>query len=206
MGRIPQPLAWSKAFFGNVRELNPASHGDPRSLRPSKDQAIRLMRDRISRTFWWVVDSVPTYGSSPENCVCQLGTKIQKFDSLDSSRVSLQQSLYRNKVGLVPVQGLMVVPYSHRACTGTEPQTPRREPRVCIFVGLVPVQEPVYRYKEADFVQFELQGCFCFCSLSFSTPRPLGLLLSSDHREGKVGHPSSPSPLDLIPFSWILED
>nr|CAD1837168.1 unnamed protein product [Ananas comosus var. bracteatus] len=57
------------------------------------------------------------------------------------------------------------------------------EPRVVIFVGLVPVQGPVYRYKEADCVQFELQGCFCICGLLFEPPRPLGLLLSLAQQE-----------------------
>nr|CAD1824875.1 unnamed protein product [Ananas comosus var. bracteatus] len=42
------------------------------------------------------------------------------------------------------------------ACTGTEPQSPATRASGLDFVDLVPVQEPVYLYKGADFVQFEL--------------------------------------------------
>nr|CAD1831559.1 unnamed protein product [Ananas comosus var. bracteatus] len=61
------------------------------------------------------------------------------------------------------------------ACTGTEPQSPATRASGLDFVDLVPVQEPVYRYKGADFVQFELQGAFCDCGLLISIPHAQGV-------------------------------
>nr|CAD1830222.1 unnamed protein product [Ananas comosus var. bracteatus] len=73
----------------------------------------------VAETFWWVVDSVPTYGSSPENCGLKPCTKAQNDWTLVSSRVACSRActgtrlvLYRYKVdgctgtaiGLVPVQ------------------------------------------------------------------------------------------------------
>nr|CAD1831639.1 unnamed protein product [Ananas comosus var. bracteatus] len=75
----------------------------------------------------------------------------------------------------------------------TEPENPQPEPWVEIFVGLVPVQGLVYRYKEADFVQFELQGCFGNCGLLISTPTPLRPPLSSPAARGEKHE------------DWILE-
>nr|CAD1821702.1 unnamed protein product [Ananas comosus var. bracteatus] len=46
------------------------------------------------------------------------------------------------------------------ACTGTEPQSPATRASGLDFVDLVPVQGPVYRYKAADFAQFETAGVF----------------------------------------------
>nr|CAD1840376.1 unnamed protein product [Ananas comosus var. bracteatus] len=46
------------------------------------------------------------------------------------------------------------------ACTGTEPLSPATRASGLDFVDLVPVQGPVYRYKAADFVQFETAGAF----------------------------------------------
>nr|CAD1829442.1 unnamed protein product [Ananas comosus var. bracteatus] len=103
--------------------------------------------------------------------------------------------------GLVPVQGwactgteprtrkpeprfaFSQVLYRHRACTGTVPQDRAPEPRFWIFVALVPVQDPVYRYKAADFAQFGLQGCFCVCISSIYPPRPLAVSLSLKQQE-----------------------
>nr|CAD1817792.1 unnamed protein product [Ananas comosus var. bracteatus] len=79
---------------------------------------------------------------------------------------------------------------SHRACTGTDPQTPQPEPRVCIFVGLVPVQGPVYRYKGAVFVQFELQGAFRDCGPFITAPTPLRafFVLEPEEEKSVIAH------------------
>nr|CAD1840514.1 unnamed protein product [Ananas comosus var. bracteatus] len=105
--------------------------------------------------------------------------------------------------GLVPVQGCACtgteprtrkpeprfafsqVLYRHRACTGTVPQDRAPEPRFWIFVALVPVQDPVYRYKAADFAQFGLQGCFCVCISSIYSPTPLSCFFELETAEDK---------------------
>nr|CAD1818650.1 unnamed protein product [Ananas comosus var. bracteatus] len=69
--------------------------------------------------FWKVVDSVPTYGSHPENCGLELVPKSLKIEFLVSSRVALR--------------GL---------CTGT----PCLLYRYAMLA--VPVREPVYRYTD----------------------------------------------------------
>nr|CAD1834681.1 unnamed protein product [Ananas comosus var. bracteatus] len=108
--------------------------------------------------------------------------------------------------GLVPVQGCACtgteprtrkpeprfafsqVLYRHRACTGTVPQDRAPEPRIWIFAALVPVQDPVYRYKEADFVQFVLQGLICDCGTLITAPTPhrASFVLEPEEEQGSL--------------------
>ena len=84
------------------------------------------------------------------------------------------------------------------------PQDSVPEPRFCIFVALVPVQDPVYRYKEADFAQFELQGCFCVCGSLISAPTSLGPFFElSTAGKGRAPLPFNPFGFDPI-LAWIL--
>nr|CAD1842442.1 unnamed protein product [Ananas comosus var. bracteatus] len=103
--------------------------------------------------FWRVVDSVPTPGTHPEGPAA--GLVPEQDWPCTGTRVD---GCTGTAIGLVPVQ-------SRRP----------RDPSLgfCNFVGLVPVQEPVYRYKETDFVQFELQGVFRDCGLFITAPTPL---------------------------------
>nr|CAD1829995.1 unnamed protein product [Ananas comosus var. bracteatus] len=122
---------------------------------------VRKLRNReipYVKTFWKVVDSVPTYGSHPENCGFKLVPKAQKDWTLVSSRVACSRActgtrlvLYRYKVdgctdtpiGLVPVQSrrprnpslgfaFSWALYRYKGpCTGTRarvPSSPERAP------------------------------------------------------------------------------
>nr|CAD1823406.1 unnamed protein product [Ananas comosus var. bracteatus] len=98
---------------------------------------------------------------------------------------SPQRAVYRYKLDGCTGTGLMVVPVQPLACTGTGPVTLRPEPRVVNFAGLVPVQGPVYRYKAADFVQFELQGAFRDCGPFITAPTPLRAFFVLEPEEEK---------------------
>nr|CAD1823277.1 unnamed protein product [Ananas comosus var. bracteatus] len=139
----------------------------------------------LFQTFWKVVDSVPTYGSHPENCGFKLVPKAQKDWTLVSSRVACSRACTGTRLVLYGTR-LMVVSVQPSDCTGTEPQTPQPEPRVCIFVGLVPVQGPVYWYKGAVFVQFELQGAFRDCGPFITAPTPLRAFFVLEPEEEKA--------------------
>nr|CAD1839649.1 unnamed protein product [Ananas comosus var. bracteatus] len=106
------------------------------------------MEVELFHIFWRVVDSVPTYGSHPEN------------RGLKSSALSLYRNrvLYRYNIGSVPVP-------SEFSC---EP-----EARVCCLADFVPVHFPVYRYtvQSADCLFWE--GVFAIVASLQISPRPL---------------------------------
>nr|CAD1840458.1 unnamed protein product [Ananas comosus var. bracteatus] len=125
-------------------------------------------------------------------CVAYLATVVEVYRETPTLRDVSVPTLGLHSARGVTGDRSMAVPvhilyrYTLDGCTGTLVTNFKPEPRVCIFVGFVPVHFPVYRYTLAESEQFELQGVFRYCSLLFNTPRPLGLLLSSDHREGKI--------------------
>nr|CAD1823190.1 unnamed protein product [Ananas comosus var. bracteatus] len=74
------------------RTLHPPAAAPVAPAPPSPESAAPPAEAaRLLGTFWWVVDSVPTYGSSPENCGLKRCTKIQKVEFLVSSRVAFSR-------------------------------------------------------------------------------------------------------------------
>nr|CAD1830171.1 unnamed protein product [Ananas comosus var. bracteatus] len=135
-------------------------------IQASSDFKLRGLRwSSLSATVFTeagqVVDNIPTYGSHPENCGFKLVPKAQKDWTLVSSRVACSRACTGTR--------LVLYRYKVDGCTGTA-------------IGLVPVQSrrprnpslgfafswALYRYKGADFVQFELQGAFRDWSLPTS--------------------------------------
>nr|CAD1817923.1 unnamed protein product [Ananas comosus var. bracteatus] len=80
------------------------------------DVRVFELCSKFFQIFWRVVDSVPTYGSHPENRDLKLSTKISKVKILGCSRVGLCRAeygtaltwyrnwrCYRYSIGLVPI-------------------------------------------------------------------------------------------------------
>nr|CAD1844137.1 unnamed protein product [Ananas comosus var. bracteatus] len=81
-------------FEPNRKEQLSKLHEENESLRRSLETKI----------FWWVVDSVQTYGSYPENCGILSSTKVAKVEDLGCSRFANFWVVYRYVVMAVPVQ------------------------------------------------------------------------------------------------------
>nr|CAD1818587.1 unnamed protein product [Ananas comosus var. bracteatus] len=130
---------------------------------------------------------VPSLGV--KGCPCWGHVLVGDLSSADR----MDPYLLKATLGLLSAHGVtgdrsMVVPlhilyrYTFDGCTGTLVAKFKPEPRVCIFVGFVPVHFPVYRYTLADCEQFELQGVLAIVASLYQHPRPLELSLSWEHR------------------------
>nr|CAD1832962.1 unnamed protein product [Ananas comosus var. bracteatus] len=111
--------------------------------------------------------------------------------------------------GAVPVQGWWLYRYRADGCTGTRLVLYRYKgsfpanPKLGFgsFVGLVPVQGPVYRYKVADCEQFELQGAFCGRSPQVGTPE---IAIATPARSCRIGRQNESPWGRLIPRVGML--
>nr|CAD1839680.1 unnamed protein product [Ananas comosus var. bracteatus] len=185
---------WQKARMQRLEDLLLQQAAAREAQVPTPPAPVEVVAPRgsypaldTSRTapaiFWRVVDSVPTYGSYPENCGIYSSAKVAEVEDLGCSRVAsaglcigTTLNLYRNKwlyrysIESVPV---------HLAVF-CEP-----EPRVCVYRVL-------YRYTfPCTGTQCSPQttcsgGCFCNCCLSIKHPTPSSLSLRPEEEKSSL--------------------
>nr|CAD1831519.1 unnamed protein product [Ananas comosus var. bracteatus] len=133
-----------------------------------------------------VVDSVPTYGSHPENRSLKLGAKVSKVKMVGCSRVGFSgkctgtaSSLYRN-----------------RKCTGTQRIFLPTRASGLRAQWFVTVHLPVYRYTIQTAVWQFLKDLFVIVAIPYNPPHLLAgtFVLQQRRRRGE-------SPLH---FPWYF--